>query len=216
MILDFLFRPRHAVRLAAAGMTAAPDALEHPSGFLAALSPKGRIDPKAGLGRWHILRHGLNIKRYPVCYPLHRSIDAVLATEIDASQVQSVEVRVGKLQAAMLRHSSPQNALDAKFSAQFTMAAALLERRVGLAELTDEFVRREAVQALMRKVRVTTTNASDPDEPLFAPTDVVRARYPIGLRELRAKFDDCTGGRQAGLFDRLLQLEQVGVRALIS
>jgi aconitate decarboxylase len=216
-----------AARLAANGMTASPDALEHPSGFLAAFSPKGRVRTEGEPGGLHIVRHGLNIKRYPVCYALHRSIDAVLATAIQPQEVDSVEVRVGKLQAAMLRHSSPQNGLDAKFSAQFAMAAALLRRRVGLAELTDDFVRSDAVQSLMRKVRVVTTDEADPDEPLFAPYDFVtfttndgnklktgevrhakgHARNPIGMDELRAKFDDCTGGAQRALFERLLKLE---------
>jgi 2-methylcitrate dehydratase PrpD len=224
-----------AARLAAAGMTASPDALEHPSGFLAALSPKGRIDHKSELGRWHILRHGLNIKRYPVCYALHRSIDAVLETKMEAAQVQSVEVRVGKLQAAMLRHSSPQNALDAKFSAQFAMAAAVLQHRVGLSELRDEFVRSEPVQQFMRKVRVSTTDEAHPDEPLFAPFDFVtfkladgrtvktaevrhakgHARNPIGLEELRAKFDDCTSGRRGVLFEKLLRLESLADTAAL-
>src|SRR5207237_10816001 len=122
----------------------------------------------------HILRHGLNIKRYPVCYALHRSIDAVVAMKAEAADVQSVEIHIGKLQAAMLRHSSPQNALDAKFSAQFAMAAALTARKAGLAELTDGYVQRKDVQALMPKVRVATTDATDatdPDDPLFAPFD---------------------------------------------
>jgi aconitate decarboxylase len=218
-----------AARLAADGMTASTDALEHPSGFLAAFSPKGRLRLDGGVGELHILRHGLNIKRYPVCYALHRSIDAVLATEVRSDEVESVEVRVGKLQAAMLRHSSPQNGLDAKFSAQFAMAAALIRRRVGLSELTDEFVRSEPVQALMRKVRVATTDEADADEPLFAPYDYVsfdltngkklktrevrhakgHARNPIGMEELRAKFDDCTGGRKAALFEQLLHLDAV-------
>jgi 2-methylcitrate dehydratase PrpD len=220
-----------AARLAADGMTASTDALEHPSGFLAAFSPKGRVRVDAELGKLHILRHGLNIKRYPVCYALHRSIDAVLDTDVKPEEIQAIEVRIGKLQAAMLRHSSPQNGLDAKFSAQFAMAAALIRRRVGLSELTDEFVRSEPVQALMRKVRVATTDESDPDEPLFAPYDFVsfslanatklktrevrhakgHARNPIGMEELRAKFDDCTGGRQAALFERLLHLEERAV-----
>jgi aconitate decarboxylase len=223
-----------AARLAADGMTASTDALEHPSGFLAAFSPKGRLRLDGGLGDLHILRHGLNIKRYPVCYALHRSIDAVLEKNITADAVESVEMRIGKLQAAMLRHSSPQNGLDAKFSAQFAMASALIRQRVGLAELTDEFVRSDPVQTLMRKVRVATTDESDADEPLFAPYDFVtlnlkngksvktrevshakgHARNPIGLEELRSKFDDCTRREQSALFDSLLRLEQIGVRAL--
>ena len=217
-----------AARLAAEGMTASPDALEHASGFLAAFSPRGKVDrERAVASDWHILRHGLNIKRYPVCYALHRSIDAVLEQNIVAEDVASVELRLGKLQAAMLRHSSPQNALDAKFSAQFAMASALIRRRVGLAELTDEFVSSAPVQALMRKVSVATTEEADRDEPLFAPCDYVtlrlnsgksvktaevrhargHARNPIGMDELRAKFEDCTGGGQGALFEKLLHLE---------
>ena len=218
-----------AARLAADGMTASPDALEHPSGFLAAFSPKGSADRERPVQHeFHILRHALNIKRYPVCYALHRSIDSVLATKVKAEDVKEVEIRIGRLQATMLRHRSPQTALDAKFSAQFAMACALLRRRVGLAELTDEFVRSDPVQALMRKVNVATTDEADPDDPLFAPYDFVNltlkngnrvktdevhhakghARNPIGIEELRAKFDDCTGGRQAALFEKLLHLER--------
>jgi 2-methylcitrate dehydratase PrpD len=220
-----------AARLAAAGMTASPDAIEHASGFLAAFSPNGRVRTDGRLGEWHIVRHGLNVKRYPVCYALHRSIDAILDLPVAASDVDSIDVRLGKLQAGMLRHHSPQTALDAKFSAEFAMACALLRRRVGLEELKDAFVRSDGVQALMRKVRVTTIDEADPDEPLFAPYDVVRirlkdgsvvasepvtharghARNPIGLEELRVKFRDCTKGGQDGLFDRLLHLDEAEV-----
>lgn len=218
-----------AARLAAAGMSAPLDALEHPSGFLAAVSPQGRVRRDEKLGEWHILRHGLNIKRYPVCYALHRAIDAVLETSLASDDVVSVEIRIGTLQAAMLRHDSPQNSLDAKFSAQFAMAAALLRRRIGLAELSEGFVRSGAVQALMRKVRVATIDEADPDMPLFAPHDSVRfeltdgksvatrevrhakghARNPLSFDELRSKFDDCTAGAQRTLLERLLHLEDL-------
>jgi 2-methylcitrate dehydratase PrpD len=236
-----------AARLAAAGMTAAPDALEHRGGLMMALSPQGRVrlEGEIAAGRdWHILREGLNVKRYPVCYALHRSIDAALELaqrhDLAPDKVSAVEVRIGKLQAAILRHSRPQNALDAKFSAEFAMAAALAARRVGLAELSDPFVRSPAVQALMPKVRVATTEEFDPQERLFAPHDSVsvtlaggkvlesgpvrhakgHARNPIGLDELRAKFDDCAGAalgkpQRDALFERLLRLESLpGVAAL--
>jgi 2-methylcitrate dehydratase PrpD len=86
------------------------------------------------------------------------------------------------------------------------MASALLNRKLGLAELRDEFVRSDKVQALMRRVRVTTTDQADP-----------HARDPIGLAELRAKFDDCTGRQQRALFERLLHLDaQPSVAALYS
>ncbi len=216
-----------AARLAAAGMTASPDALEHRSGFVAAFSPKGRFDAEREIARWHIVRFGTNIKRYPVCYALHRAIDTAIDLNISPEKIQSLEIRLGRHQAGMLRHSAPQTALDAKFSAEFAMAAALLRRRVGLSELTDEFVRSAPVQSLMLKVRVTTSDEADADEPLFSPFDVLtvrlsdgsvqvrnsrrqakgHARDPLSIEELRAKFDDCTRGEQAALFERLLRLE---------
>lgn len=230
-----------AARLAAGGMTASPDALEHRAGFLQAFSPSGKVrtDGPIAAGRdWHILRLGLNVKRYPVCYALHRSIDGLLSlnsrNKIPVERIKEVELRIGKLQAGILRHSRPQTGLDAKFSAEFAAACALVAGRVGLAELTDEFVRSARVQALLPKVRVTTVDDPDPDEPLFAKSDVARvtladdsvlagdpvshalghARNPIGLEELRAKFDDCVGqaldasGRR-DLFEQLSTLERL-------
>src|SRR5207245_5375110 len=71
-----------SARLAEAGFTASPDALEHPQGFLSAVSPEGKVDretPAQGLGRdWWILKYGLGIKKYPACYCTHRALDAML------------------------------------------------------------------------------------------------------------------------------------------
>ncbi len=228
-----------AARLAARGLTASPDALEHRGGFLNAISPAGRVrlDGAIAAGRdWHILRNGLNVKRYPVCYALHRSIDGLLALgsgkKINPEKIREIELSIGRHQAGMVRHSRPQTALDAKFSAEFAAASAVLAGGVGLAELRDEFVRSAPVQALFPRVKVTAVDDPDPDEPLFARSDTVRvtlsdgtvlagepvrhalghARNPIGLDELRAKFDDCVGvalapRRREVLFAQLHQLE---------
>jgi len=236
-----------AARLAAAGLGAAHDALEHRAGLLQAVSPAGRVrlDGELAAGReWHILRQGLNVKRYPVCYALHRAIDAVLELaarhDLRPEAVSEVEVRIGRAQAGMLRHSRPRSALEAKFSAEFAMACALIARRVGLAELRDRFVRSAPVQALLARVRVTPLDEVDAEEALFAPADSVvlrlaggatlesapvrralgHAHNPIGLDALRAKFDDCAAAAlapeaRAALFERLLRLDSLpGAAAL--
>lgn len=220
-----------AARLAAAGLTAAPDALEHEAGFLAAFSPAGRVDraAPAKFGRdWRLLSEGVNIKLYPVCYAAHRSIDSMLALRADAGltpdKVRAITVRLGHHQAAMLRNALPQTALEAKFSIQFAMASALLAGRVGLSEVSDAFVRRPEMQALMQKVQVEADPRSDPEQPLFAPADQAtvtladggvragpeirfpmgHARNPVAPERLRAKFDDCIGNRlPAARRDRL-------------
>jgi 2-methylcitrate dehydratase PrpD len=236
-----------AARLAAKGLTASPDALEHRGGFLNAISPAGRtrVDGPLAAGKdWHILKNGLNIKRYPVCYALHRSIDGLLLlnskNKIKNEEVKEIEFSIGKFQAGMLRHSRPQTALDAKFSAEFAAASAVLAGRVSLAELRDDFVRSAPVQGLFPRVRVTQVDEPDPDDPLFARSDAVRvtladgtllagapvryalghARNPIGLEALRDKFDDCVGialapRRREALFDDLLGLEKLREPAVL-
>jgi 2-methylcitrate dehydratase PrpD len=98
-----------AARLAKAVLTASLDALEHPAGLLAALSPDGKAELDrafiAAQKEWHIVRHGLNIKRYPICYATHRSIDAVLDLieryDLSPERVERIHISTGKTQSLM-------------------------------------------------------------------------------------------------------------------
>ena len=63
----------------------------------------------------------------------------------------------------ILRNHAPQTGLEAKFSMEFAMAAAVIARRASLGEYTDAFVRRQEVQELMRKVAIVTNENYDPD-----------------------------------------------------
>ena len=210
----------HAAALAERGATAAPDALEHPRGLLAALSPAGRVrlDGPCQAGRpWQIERQGLNIKRYPVCYALHRAVDAAAtlhpALAGRTSEIEQVVVHLGRLQAAMLRSSRPTTGLDARFSAEYAVACMLLRGHVQLADFDDAQVNDAAVQALLRKVTVQPDAAVDALEPIFSPADHVEvllrdgthlvsepvaralghATRPIDATALQVKFDDCAG-----------------------
>lgn len=209
-----------AARLAARGVSAASDALEHPRGLLAALSPASRVrldDPLRAGTRWQILLEGLNVKRYPVCYAAHRVIDAALslrervAGRVD--EIEAIDVEIGRLQAALLRFPDPRSALDAKFSAQFAVACALSEGGVGIAQLCDAQLAAPGLRALMAKVRVQPLQDVHPDDPLCSPFDRVtivmrggeriasepvarakgHAQRPLTDDELAAKFLDCAG-----------------------
>jgi len=237
-----------AVRLTISGLTAAPDAIEHHAGYLAALSPQGRVDragPAAALGRQlRILDSGLSIKSYPMCYATHRVIDGVLdvvtAHDVKPGDVAQVHASVGVTQASMLRNHSPVTGLEAKFSLEFAVASALVARKVGLRELTDEFVTQPHVRELMTRVRTSTTDTHCPVEPIFAFTDCAtlelkdgrrldtgeirfargNARLPLKDAELKAKFLDCAAGAGdldgAALYERLNAIEKLDcVRDLI-
>jgi 2-methylcitrate dehydratase PrpD len=229
-----------AARLAQAGLTASPDALEHPSGLLAALSPEGKAERDrpfvAAQKEWHIVGEGLNIKRYPICYATHRSIDAALGLvtrhDLKPSAIERIHVSTGEIQLRMLRNSAPQSGLEAKFSMQFAMAAALLARKVGLAELTDGFVRRPEVQAIFPLVSFSTTEARSGSN--FAPADSVEIttksgeihrsgpveyakgshQLPLSREELYDKFADCLGAgyesdRKSRAFETLMMFDRL-------
>ena len=207
-----------AARLAAAGFTSSPDALEHPLGFLAAVSPKGNVDrtsPTQAGRDWNILTQGLSVKKYPLCYCTHRAIDGVLDMladkKVGPADIKAVTVSTSRRNTKVLRNSRPQTGLEAKFSMQFAMASAIAARRVGLTELTDEFVQRKEVQALFPKVEVVPDDREDPQRLGAAPYDTVvidtndgrrlesarvtlergSPELPLSPEELWVKFEAC-------------------------
>jgi 2-methylcitrate dehydratase PrpD len=176
-----------AARLAEAGFTASMDALEHPQGFLHAISPTGTEDrtSEAKPGQtWTILTQGLGIKKYPTCYCTHRAIDGILdlvnTAPIKADDVSKITVNISDYFATILRNHQPETGLAAKFSMEFAMASGIVARRVGLRQLTDDFTRRPDIQSLMRKVEIVTTSTHDPDMSGAAPYDQVKVELTNG------------------------------------
>jgi 2-methylcitrate dehydratase PrpD len=227
-----------AGRLAKNGYTASPDVLEHQTGFLRAHSPSGNpdlSDTDLRLARdWRLERTGVNVKRYPLCYCAHRSIDAMLDLaaihNLDPGDVGEIRVTMGETARLILRNHAPANGLEAKFSIEFAMASALVARQVGLAQLTDAFVQRQEMVDTMGKVSCTTVPTPG---AAFAESDIVSVRLnsgeeiahdpvksakgswekPLSEGEFRAKFMDCTeaslGSNQAtSLFETLMTLDR--------
>jgi 2-methylcitrate dehydratase PrpD len=230
-----------ATRFVEAGMTASLEAIEDDLGFLRAISPKGQVNTTsdAALGRaWAMRWQGLNVKLYPVCYCAHRILDAALDLQrehrVNPDDIQTATVEIGATQAKILRVHRPQNALEAKFCAEFAVTAALLAGRCGRAELTDAFVRRPDVQAFISKVAIEPIAEQDPHEPANSPFDRVRLTLrdgrtiasapvsqprghfarPIDGDELWQKFSDCVGdvldeSEARRLFESLQRLPQL-------
>ena len=236
-----------AARLAEIGFTASADALEHPQGFLSAVSPAEEVDretPARGLGEeWKIVKYRLGIKKYPACYCTHRALDAMLELlarrPLGPEEIEKITVTLSDTHALILRNHAAQTGLEAKFSIEFAMAAAVVARRAGLGEYSDSFVRRPEVQALMRKVAVETNRNYDPEVSGASVWDQVRidladggsiesekvsrakghADRPLTEAELFEKFRGCldAGGSRVApeaLFDRLKHLENLSARQL--
>jgi 2-methylcitrate dehydratase PrpD len=152
-----------AAQLAQRGWTADADILGAPYGFCQLYAGAGQYDLDAIVKRlgnpFELLATGVVIKRYPCCAFTHRALDGILTLvqqhTLSADDVVAVECRVGRPTAEVLIHSRPQTGLEGKFSMQYCMAAALLDKRIGLLSFSDEKVRRPAAQQLFERVTMT-------------------------------------------------------------
>ena len=177
-----------SARLAEIGFTASADALEHPQGFLSAVSPAGEVDretPAQALGsEWKIVKYGLGIKKYPACYCTHRALDAMLELlarqPLKPEEIDRITVSLSDTHSLILRNHRPQTGLEGKFSMEFAMASAVIAGRAGLAEYTDGFVRRPEVQDLIRRVGIETNQDYDPEVSGASVWDQVRIDLTAG------------------------------------
>lgn len=101
----------------------------------------------------HVLEHGLKIKRFPNCGSLHRALDGLLALmeehKVHASMAERVLVRAPAAHLRNLMHDNPQTPAEAKFSLEYSLAAALHSGNVGLSDYEPEAIQRPEVRALM-------------------------------------------------------------------
>ena len=160
-----------AAKLAQKGFTADRNILEAKFGFYSLFSKDNQYELEKAteqLGQpFIVVSPGINLKPYPACRRTHAAIDAMLEVVkkqgFAAQDVDSVEVRVEPLTPQVLIHSNPRSGLEGKFSMEFCMAIAILNKQVGLGEFTDEKVLDPRTQELMKKVKMI------PDPSLASP-----------------------------------------------
>jgi len=218
------FHAGHAARsgvlaalLAREGWTASEQALEGPQGFIRVLGA-GKRDPEAlaSLGApWKILASGVAVKPYPSCACTHSVIDSTLelrrAHGLRPEDVAAITIGVNALVPNILIHSDPSTGLEAKFSAEFSAAAALVDGAVGISTFRDEKTQDPAIRELMRRVRVVvdpevpgdlerhvwtrvTIRLTDGQTLEIGPREVPgHPSNPLTMDALREKFGGCAG-----------------------
>ncbi|MCR4442517.1 MAG: MmgE/PrpD family protein [Peptococcaceae bacterium] len=147
-----------AALLAGQGFTASPRAFEGEAGFAKVTTEKydlERIVDTIG-SPFEFESPGLSIKPYPSCKGTHNGIDAMLflAREYDLKpqEVESIECGVQPVANDILIYPRPRTGLEGKFSMNFCVALALLEREVKLEHFVDSKVREPQVREAMEKV----------------------------------------------------------------
>jgi len=153
------------------------------------------------------------VKPYPSCACTHSIIESALELQrthrITPEQIAEVTVGVHAAVPRILIHSRPRSGLEAKFSGEFSAAAALCEGRVGMATFRDDKTDDPAIAKLMRRVRLVvdpeipgdmerhmwtrvTVRFQDGREVSIAPRPVPgHPELPLSKDQLREKFMDC-------------------------
>ncbi len=148
-----------AAMLAAKGFTANADVFEHETGYAAVLFGEG-FELEAVVrdfgNPYRLVDPGVAIKKHPSQYGTHRGIDAALDLQerhsVDPARIASVQIETPVMR--YVGRPFPETGLDGKFSFQYTVAAALLDRQIGIETFTDEAVHRPEVQALLAMTSV--------------------------------------------------------------
>lgn len=204
-----------AAFLAAAGMTVPEHILDaEDGGLLKAMSDSYDCSKAgAGLGEvWEILN--MDVKPYPCCRSVHCMIDAMFQireemekegrSAADIKQVEIATYQVGYQQCAVSKGClEPQSPMDAKFSAPYGAAAALLFGKVTREEFEPEAVSNPQLRALMKKISV------EPDEELTKEYPAhwgcrVRAEFFDG-KKMEVRVQDPSGSSKNPLSQKQLE-----------
>jgi len=159
----------------------------------------------------------VGIKRYPSSGRTHPAIDAmldlVMENDIRPEDVDSIVCGGSYSTPKLLIHSRPRTAMEGKFSMEFCLAIALLERQVSLSQFVDAKLQDPRIRQLIKKVTFyvrpdlqTLENSGNPSATVKVVTkagkefvkQVDEAKgspaNPLALEVLRAKYRDSAQG----------------------
>jgi 2-methylcitrate dehydratase PrpD len=201
-----------AVLLAQAGFDASAEAMDGAQGYTTLYADAQDIHAELdqlGAGPLEIERSGIEVKKYPLCYATHRTIDGILDLReehgLSLENVARVDVKTNYRATVPLIYPRPQTGLEGKFSMHYAVAAALHDGAVRLATFEDHAVQRPAIQGFFERVHLS--QGEPPMFPRWAELTVhlksgetIRkrvenlrgsAQFPLTDSELIAKGADC-------------------------
>lgn len=231
-----------AALLAQRGFTGSADAIDGAHGYMALYANGEDLDVQLaviGTVPLEIESSGIEIKKYPLCYATHRTLDGILDLRAEhgltLDQVERVEILSNYRAMVPLIHQQPKTGLEAKFSMQYAVAAALEDGFVRLASFDDAAVLRAPIQKFFAQV-----DAREEQGPAFPRWNRIRiktkagqtleklatqlrgaADCPLTDAELIEKTGDCLafgGYRQSAqaFADAAFSIEHLRVREILS
>jgi 2-methylcitrate dehydratase PrpD len=159
---------------------------------------------------WRLVETGISVKAYPCCYFTHTSV--ALASQLSedhglaAEHIEHIETTTSRGAGDALVHPDPETGLEAKFSMEYALAAAVVFERVGLNAFEPAVIEDPEVQHVRERasfavddtlayksnharVVVETTDGTRYEGVMEAPPGT--PANPLSESELETKFLEC-------------------------
>ena len=230
-----------AALLAREGFTANQMALEHKQGFFEVFNGKGNYDAAKILPAWgnpfDVVEPGIAVKQYPCCGSTHPAIDAMLLLvrehDVKPADITRIDSWTHTRRLEHTNRPDPQSTFDAKFSVQYCLARAVLDRKVVIAHFEGDTFRERAVRELLPRIHAApyTTEQFAADNHFGAEVRVTlhdgrvltqKVDQPFGRTSrnalpaelLKAKFVNCAqrvlpATRVERLYDAINNIDQI-------
>jgi 2-methylcitrate dehydratase PrpD len=170
-----------AALLAREGFTASPDVFDGHRGFFPTFYrglPYDAWRVTQGLGRppYYLTVPGIGVKPYPAGYLMQHAFEAALAlaTEHDLAPEDIAGIEITFPPASRFNRPAVDSGLEGKFSLQYVVVMALLDRALTIESFTDDKARSAPVQRLLGLTRATV------DDKLTQNHDIWHS--PVRLR----------------------------------
>ena len=230
-----------AALLAREGYTAnAKTAFEHKQGFLDVFNGPGTYDAAkivSAWGKpWDIIEPGIAIKQYPCCGSTHPAIDAMLNIvrehDLKPADVERIESWTHTRRLEHTNRPNPQSELDAKFSVQYCLARAVIDRKVAIDQFEGDAYKDAPTREMTARVHAAAyTTAQFPADNHFGAEVKVTlkngkvlshkvnqpygrtSKNPLTREQLKDKFVNCAvrvlpGERVEQLYNAIDGLEK--------
>ena len=113
---------------------------------------------------------GLSVKKFPCCFGTHRFIHGVLLLKeehgLHIDDIDEIILRAQPRSLLPLVHSRPVTGLQGKFSAEYTVLAALIDGYIRLSSFDDAQVQRDEIQSRLPQVHVLKLDETEEDKRL--------------------------------------------------
>ena len=188
-----------AALIARDGYTASPVAFEHKQGYFEVFNGAGNYDAAKILPAWgkpfDIVTPGIAIKQYPCCGSTHPAIDAMLDLvrrhDVKPEAVERIQSWTHTRRLEHTNRPDPQSTKDAKFSVQYCLARALLDRKVAIEHFEGDAYKDPETRRITALVQAAPyTTEQFPAENHFGAEVKVTLR---GGTVLEAKVDQPAG-----------------------